>query len=88
MSQAEIVTSNKKLKPPQKEDIANWVSDALHQLQEKSDMIKHSFVVCGISGSAAVHPSTIREGQQYPDTEDETGDNTYDSDEEELDYVL
>ena len=77
MTQSENVTSNKKLKPPQKADVANWISDAVLQLQDKPDMVINSFSACGISDQAEARPSSLLEGQQYPDSEDEAGDNPF-----------
>ena len=47
--QAEQVIATKKLKPPQKADVANWVSDAVRQFQDCPDMVINSFTACGIS---------------------------------------
>ena len=77
MTQSENVTSNKKLKPPQKADVANWISDAVLQLQDKPDVVINSFSACGISDQAESRPSSLLEGQQYPDSEDEAGDNPF-----------
>ena len=77
ITQSEDVTSNKKLKPPQKVDVASWVSDALIQLQDRPDMVTNSFSACGISDEAEVHPSTLLEGRQYPDSDDEAVDNPF-----------
>ena len=38
----------KKLKPPQKEDVASWILSALEELQDKPDMVVRSFEACGI----------------------------------------
>lgn len=51
MTQAEQVIVTKMLKPPQKADVADWISDALSQLQDWPDIVKNSFAVCGISNT-------------------------------------
>ena len=58
-AQAEQVVSTKKLKPPQKADVANWVSDRICQLQDRPDIIINSFGVCGISDSIQPRPSVL-----------------------------
>ena len=50
-------------------------------------MIINSFAVCGISDSVQPRPSVLLEGQQYPDSEDETEDNPF-NDLEGIDYDL
>ena len=40
-------------------------------------MIIKSFAACGITDVTEVHPSTLLEGQQYPDIDDEAGDNPF-----------
>jgi len=88
MTQAEQVTTNKKLKPPQKADVANWVSDALRQLQDRPDMVIHSFTACRISDTTEARPTTLLEGQQYPDSDDEADDNPFTDELDGLDYDL
>ena len=85
IGQSESVVSTQKLKPPQKADVADWISDALRQLQEKPDMISRSFAACGITGGSQVRPHSLLEGQEYPDSEDEA-DNPYLD--EELDSLV
>ena len=64
---------HQKIKPPTKPIVTSWVSAVLKQLQEKPDMITHSFEACGITTStqADIRPSTLLDGQMYPDSEDE-----------------
>ena len=81
------MVSTKKLKPPHKADVANWVSDGIHQLQDRPDMIINLFGMCGISDLVQLRPSVLLAGQQYPDSEDETEDNSL-NDLEEIDYDL
>ena len=87
MTQAEQVTTNKKLKPPQKADVANWVSDALCQLQDRPDMVIHSFTACGISDTTEARPTTLLKGQRYPDSDD-ADDNPFTDELDGLDYDL
>ena len=61
----------------QKADVANLVSDALRQFQDRPDMVIHSFTACGISDTTEVCPTTPLEGQQYPDSDDEADDNPF-----------
>ena len=67
--------SHNKLKSPQKEDIANWISFAPDQLQGKPTMGK-SFNVCGIlEGEVGqVQPEELLDGQLYPESEDDMED--------------
>ena len=52
LTRSNNVTSNKKLKPPQKADVASWVSNALIQLQDRPDMVTNSFSACKILDEA------------------------------------
>ena len=60
----------KKLKPPQKEDVASWISSALEELQDKPDMVVRSFEACGILNylDSEVWPIELLEGQLYTQT--------------------
>ena len=64
MAQAEQVTTTKKLNPPQKQDIANWVSDAVHKLQDQSGMVIKSFATCGITGGSQLSTADHEQSQQ------------------------
>lgn len=64
------------MKPPQKEDVASWISSALEELQDKPDMVVRSFEACGILNrlDSEVRPNELLEGQLYTDSSDELDD--------------
>lgn len=64
IEQSSWLPTQKKLKPPQKQNVSSWISPGLKQLQKKPDMVVRSFQACGIASSHNVmHPSQLREGQ-------------------------
>ena len=71
--QSSQLQTQKKLKPPQKQDVAHWISDGMKQLQQRPDMIEKSFEACGITSHRRdlVRPDELIEGQCYPDSDDE-----------------
>ena len=89
MAQAEQVTTTKKLNPPQKQDVANWVSDAVHKLQDQSGMVIKSFATCGITGGSQLSTADHEQSQQCLDTDDEIdSDNPFADELESFDYEL
>ena len=64
------------------------MSDALRQLQDRPDMVIHSFTAGGISDRTEARPTTLLEGQQYPDSDDEADDNPFMDELHGLDYDL
>ena len=77
MTQSENLTSSKKLQPPQKADVAKWISSAVHKLQDKPDIVINSFAACGISDNREACPRNLLAGQEYPDSKDEADDNPF-----------
>ena len=75
LQQPANLQNKQRLKPPTKEDVARWISTALDEMQEKSDMVVWSFEACGIHRLGSdVHPDHILEAQLYPDSDDELDD--------------
>ena len=73
ISESGSLALHQKVKPPTKPRVASWVSARLQQLQEKADMITHSFEACGITSSRPtdVRPPGLLDGQVCSDSEDE-----------------
>ena len=76
LEQPSHLQQKQKLKPPTKEDVASWISSAVDKMQEKPDMIVHSFEACGILSQldSNVRPDELLEGQLYQDSFDKLDD--------------
>ena len=74
MTQSQSLTTSRKIQKPQKEAVSHWISDGLRQLQEKPDMVIRSFSACGIIDDPKnpARPLGLLEGQEYPDSEEDS----------------
>ena len=72
MHESRSLPPHRKIKPPTKADVAAWVSAGLKQLQEKPDIIMHSFDACEITSTKAadVRPTELLGGQMCEDEQD------------------
>ena len=73
ISESRSLAPYQKIKAPTKALAAPWMSAGICRLQEKPDMISHSFEACGITSLKAtdIRPTEHLDGQGVSDSEGE-----------------